>query len=241
MIMRNCFALAVVLFTTASFAQDSTLNQPVGSPKIESAGAATSNPETITNSNLESAEAKPALGTKADIVAPSQPLSTNEPVVGGMQFVQMIVALGLVFALLKFGLPKLVGKMGKRLSTPLNSSIQVEESANFGAGSLQVITARGKTLLIAVTQSGVSCLADLTDDSTKSAQEPAFFELFDSAKQESTIPTKAVIESELPQQESAKPNPKIRAYTSPQPSQSDDEAKSQDLQERLRRLSRLVN
>jgi flagellar biogenesis protein FliO len=117
------------------------------------------------------------LGTKADLVVKSPPSS---PAVSGWDMVQMIVALGIVFALLKWALPKLVNKINRRVVTKDGSSISVEESASFGGGSLQIVTARGRTLLLCVSQSGVSCLADLTQESP--TQEPtAFFEMVDKA------------------------------------------------------------
>lgn len=186
------------------------------------------------------------LGTKADLVPPSTPNPNPTPVVSGMDMVQLAVALGLVFVLLKVALPKLVAKFGKRLSTPLNSSIEIEESAHFGGGNLQVVKVRGKTLLLAVAPTGVTCLADLTD-ATPQNQEPAFFELLDQAKEQDPAPTHAVVEmpqTAAPQKPAAKkPNPKVKAYTAPDRPKTIDnnDEENLDLQERLRRLSRLVN
>ena len=117
------------------------------------------------------------LGTKSDLVVKS-PQSTS--VVSGWDMVQMVVALAIVFALLKWALPKLVAKMNRRVVTKEGSSISVEESASFGGGSLQIVTARGRTLLLCVSQSGVSCLADLSV-AAPAKEEPAFFEMVDTA------------------------------------------------------------
>ena len=137
------------------------------------------------------------VGTKPDIVVnqPTQP----QPVVNGFQFVQMIVALVVVLGLLKFVLPRIVGKVGKGLHTGLNSSIRVEESASFAAGQLHIVSARGKSILIAVTPQGVTTLADLTEEPTaaKQPEEPAFFELIDQAKAEpeDVLRDRAVVET----------------------------------------------
>ncbi len=135
-------------------------------------------------------------GTKPDIVVnqPAQP----QPVVNGFQFVQMIVAVAIVLGLLKFVLPRVVGKVGKGLHTGLNSSIRVEESATFAAGQLHIVSARGKAILIAVTPQGVTTLADLTEvpTSPQQTEEPAFFELMDQAKSEpeEVLRDRAVVE-----------------------------------------------
>lgn len=117
------------------------------------------------------------IGTKPDLVVTTPP---NAGGVGAWDLVQMVVALAIVFALLKWALPKVVSRMNKKLSTKGSSSITVEESASFGGGNLQIVTARGRTLLLCVSQSGVSCLADLTADKPKK-EEPAFFEMVDKA------------------------------------------------------------
>ena len=121
--------------------------------------------------------AEPSLGTKPDLVVRAP---QNTSVIGAWDLVQMVVALVIVFALLKWALPKLVTRMNKKLSTKEGSTITVEESAGFGGGTLQIVSARGRTLLLCVSQTGVTCLADLTDGK-KSPEEPAFFELVDKA------------------------------------------------------------
>ena len=117
------------------------------------------------------------IGTKPDLVVKTP---QNSGGVGAMDMVQMVVALAIVFALLKWALPKLVSRMNKKISTKAGSSITIEESASFGGGNLQIVSARGRTLLLCVSQSGVSCLADLTD-ATPKKDEPAFFEMVDKA------------------------------------------------------------
>lgn len=117
------------------------------------------------------------MGTKPDLVVKAP---QNAGGVGAWDMVQMVVALAIVFALLKWALPKLVSRMNKRISTKSGSSITIEESASFGGGNLQIVTARGRTLLLCVAQNGVTCLADLTDTAPKK-DEPAFFEMVDKA------------------------------------------------------------
>lgn len=117
------------------------------------------------------------LGTKPNLVVES-PKSSG---VGAMDLVQMVVALAIVFVLLKWALPKVVARMNKKLSTKEGSSISIEESASFGGGNLQIVSARGRTLLLCVSQSGVSCLADLTEAQPAKKEQPAFFELVDRA------------------------------------------------------------
>ena len=117
-----------------------------------------------------------AQATKPDMVAkaPASPV----PV---LDLLQMLVALGIVFALVKWGLPKIVSKMGARLSTPVGSAIAIEESAAFGGGQLSVVNVRGRTLLLAVSPQGVTCLADLTTAAPARPEQPAFFEVLDNA------------------------------------------------------------
>jgi hypothetical protein len=118
-------------------------------------------------------------GTKKDVVLPaSQPLPSGSTL-GGMQLLQMLVAVAIVVAILKFLLPKVLSKVNRRLNTSIGSSIRIEESASFAGGNLFVIGARTKTLLVCVSPHGVTCLADLSEPQT---QEPkAFFEILDEA------------------------------------------------------------
>ncbi len=108
-------------------------------------------------------------GTKKDALSAVSG-SSGSPT---MPLLQMLLALAIVFALLKFALPKVASKLSKKLVTGVDSSIRIEESANFAGGSLYVVSARGKTLLLSVGSSGVSCIADLT--SSKSEPEPPLF------------------------------------------------------------------
>jgi len=118
------------------------------------------------------------LGTKKDnLVASSTP--------AGVPILQMIVSLGIVLGLLKFVLPKIAGKLNKKLVTPLNSGIQIEESAHFAGGALYIVSARGKSLLLSVSTTGVQCLSDLTETS-KPEPTPLFMDVL---KEEVDRPT----------------------------------------------------
>ena len=138
----------------------------------------------------------PDLGTKADIIVntPEQPAS----LIGGWDMVQMLVALVIVFVLLKWALPKVVARMNKKLVTNSDSSITVEESANFGGGSLQIVSARGRTLLLCVSQNSVTFLTDLTKE-VEQKEEPAFFELVDNATEMGEEELRAVVEIDDPE------------------------------------------
>jgi len=112
------------------------------------------------------------LGLKADPI--SAPASTGGVGLGPM--LQMLVALGIVLLLLKTVMPKVLKKFGKKLVTKLDGGIQIEESANFPGGTLYVVKARKRTLLISVAASGVTSLADLTEPDPLE-NEPTFQEL----------------------------------------------------------------
>lgn len=187
------------------------------------------------------------LGTKPDL-ALSKPVASTAPSIGGLEVVQLVVALVVVFCLVKYVLPKLVAKFGRKLTSPATSSIRIEESAHFGGGNLQVVSVRGKTILLAVTQSGVSFLTDLTDTQPQPDQ-PAFFELLDQAKEEEIEPVvteepvvKAVIETPEPKvvPNANKAQKAAKAYGSKPESKPVDELDADDLQARLKRLSKLV-
>ena len=86
----------------------------------------------------------------------------------------MILALAIVAFLLKWVLPRIAGKITKKLVTSPDGGIHVEESAQFAGGSLYIISARGKSLLVSVAGTNVSTLSDLSQP-TRSQLDP--FEL----------------------------------------------------------------
>lgn len=129
------------------------------------------------------AKAEVDLGVKSDVIA--SPVRGSQPIVSGMDLLRLVISLVVVLALVKFVLPKLLGKFGGRLSTTAGSSIRVEESAHFASGQLYVVSVRSRTLLLSAGTHGVRCLADLTPGvpNANTAQNfedpPAFFEVLD--------------------------------------------------------------
>lgn len=131
------------------------------------------------------------LGTKQSPVS----MSSSSNGVGVMPLLQMAIALAVVLGLLKFVLPKMVGKMNKKLVTSATSGLTIEESANFGGGTLYVVRARSKTLLLSVSTQGVACLSDLTDEA-KEEPKTDFEKVIDEAPGDN-LPSHAVVEQAL--------------------------------------------
>lgn len=120
------------------------------------------------------------LGTKQESI--SAPAGTGQGAgLGVMPLLQMALALGIVMLLLKFVLPKFVGKMNKKLVTSATSVLSVEESASFAGGTLYIVRARSKTLLLSVASQGVTCLADITESESAPVQKTTFETLLDAA------------------------------------------------------------
>ncbi len=115
----------------------------------------------------------------------------------GLPFLQMMLALGIVLVLLKFILPKLVTKLNKKIVTKVGSAIQIEESANFAGGTLYIVKAKSKTLLLSVTSAGVTCLSDLSAAGAE-PDVPTFQELVE-MEIEGPMQPFAVVEAELDQ------------------------------------------
>lgn len=134
------------------------------------------------------------LGTKAD---PATMGRSGSAGMGVMPLLQMAVAVAVVFLLLKFVVPKAVTKFGKGLKTISGAGIKIEEAAQFAGGSLNVVSVRGRTLLLSVGVQGVSCLADLTEP--KAAAEPATFqEMVDIASARRSVAPSSVAVIEAP-------------------------------------------
>jgi flagellar biogenesis protein FliO len=133
------------------------------------------------------------LGTRSDTVSTS---FSNSSTGGAMPLVQMGIALAIVYGLLKWALPRLAGKVGKKLVTNINGGIKVEESASFAGGSLYVVHARKKTLLLCVGTQGVQCLADLTEPDPMDSKQ-TFREMVEEAEQGETSPELALALSRI--------------------------------------------
>ncbi len=146
------------------------------------------------------------LGTKADPAGSSNGPSTS---LGLAPMLQMLLALGIVLVLLKVLLPKLLTKFGKKLVTKLDGGIKIEESANFPGGTLYVVKARKKTLLVSVASSGVTCLTDLTEPDPLENQ-PTFQEL---VEQVDTPETFAVVEQPVDQTATHRALERLRRLT----------------------------
>lgn len=149
-----------------------------------------------------------AQATKADVT--QMAAEKSAPLVDASALIQLTVALGVVFVLVKFVLPKVVSKFSNRVSTELGGMIKTCETATCGASTLQVLEVRNRTLLVSVNPSGINLIADLTQPATEEQKaeeaKPAFFELLDARKQESVdfLLSKAVVE-DVPED---KPEPK---------------------------------
>ncbi|MCO5297977.1 MAG: flagellar biosynthetic protein FliO [Fimbriimonadaceae bacterium] len=132
------------------------------------------------------------LGTKPD------PLTSAAASSGGglglMALVQMLIALGIVLAVVKWALPRFASSFNKRLAPGVGSPIKIEESAAFAGGNLYVVSVRGRDLLLASSQAGVSCLADLTPAETR-PEAPAFGDLLERAQR---TPSRAAIAVDEP-------------------------------------------
>lgn len=134
------------------------------------------------------------LGTKDDPISAPAQFDAGGP--GLMTLLQTILVLGAVLFLLKSFLPKILLKLNKGLKTTLDGGIRIRESATFAGGSLYVVEARSKALLVSVGANGVSCLAELGTTS-KDSEQPLFMELVEQAKP--MAPLHAVIEVEEPE------------------------------------------
>jgi flagellar biogenesis protein FliO len=97
----------------------------------------------------------------------------------------MLVAVAIVAVLIRYGVPKLLSKWNRTLSPSLNGGIRVIESAQFAAGMLYLVEARGKTLLLSVSGTQVVCLADLTG--AESPAPPTFGEMLKDAAPKAAV------------------------------------------------------
>lgn len=126
---------------------------------------------------------------------------------GPMVTLQMFAALGIVWALLKFALPKIATKMNRGINPGIGSTIKIEESATFAGGNLYVVSVREKVLLLSVSGTGVSCLADL-GQKPEPVRQPDFSEVLLTAK---PLEPLAVVETPQPTVTATQPSPeKVR-------------------------------
>lgn len=119
------------------------------------------------------------LGTRSDPIGATGATAATP---NGMPIVQLVIALAVVLALVKWILPKILTRVSKKIVTGIGSQIRIEESAAFAGGNLYIVQAKGKSLLLSVSQQGVQCLADLTEESIPTTiAEPEFEQLLAAA------------------------------------------------------------
>jgi len=120
-------------------------------------------------------------GLKADPVS-----AATKPADSGMSLmplVQMTVALLIVFALIKWLLPKVVAKMQTKGGAG-SGGIQIEESAPIGSSTLYLVKVRGQEVLLTADSSGLRLLCELRPAGPEPKEAPAFFEKLDEAIEE---------------------------------------------------------
>lgn len=112
-------------------------------------------------------------GQGTSLAGKSSPIATPPPAAPALidfwGLAQLAVALGVVAALLKWGLPWVMKRM--KTDTSAKGSIQVMESVSLGAAQLQLVKALDRTLLIGVTTQSTRLIADLSTTSPTSLAE----------------------------------------------------------------------
>ncbi|MEN3001549.1 MAG: flagellar biosynthetic protein FliO [Armatimonadota bacterium] len=99
-----------------------------------------------------------ALGTRGNT-----PLHTTPSTGSGYAWLQMVLALMLVAVGLRYGLPRLIRWASKTgVGSQLDGEIRLLESRAVPGGSLLMVKARDRLLLIGTTPQGMQLLADLT-------------------------------------------------------------------------------
>lgn len=108
--------------------------------------------------------------------------------IGALPVIQMLLALGLVLALVKWVFPLFLKKYGPRMTTKSSGGIHITETAAFGQTTLAVVTVKGRTLLLGASPQQVNCLADLTEAQVAQDALPTFAELLDGEKRVESRP-----------------------------------------------------
>lgn len=85
------------------------------------------------------------------------------PTIGIMPILQLIVALAIVTALLRFVLPKVAVRLNESKLKKHGQIVKIEETTPVNGGMLMLVKARGRTLLIGATAGQMTTLADLTE------------------------------------------------------------------------------
>ena len=133
------------------------------------------------------------LGTKGDGTSALQ-----GPTSSGGNLLQMIIAVLVVFGLMKFFLPKMVAKFGGRLNTNVGSAIKIEESASFQGGMLYLVSVKDRSLLLGVAGTSITTLADL-GSINKPDLGPTFMEMLDVADETKAVNTEPIETVEAPE------------------------------------------
>jgi hypothetical protein len=142
------FVLAISLATWAQ-TPTSTVSPAPTKPVVTTPALATPTPVTPSANTL---------GTRDD------PIPTNTlPAVETKNVVQMLFALAVVALIIKFLLPRWLQRMGGLKGASGFGEIKLIESKPLNNGTLHLIEARGRTLLVATTQGGANLIADLTE------------------------------------------------------------------------------
>lgn len=124
------------------------------------------------------------LGTKKDVMVTNGPPASSSTS-GLGQVVPLIIALFIVFAIIKWGLPGLIKYVSKKSNE--GSTIHVRDSAIVGGSHIHVVSVMGKTLLLGSSPTGVNLIADLTASSEVQAK-PLFAEIL---HEEANLPATA--------------------------------------------------
>lgn len=133
-----------------------------------------------------------ALGTRDS--NPLRTTTTASPV-GATNLIQMVIALGIVLVILRYGLPKLL-KWGAKtgLGSKLDGEIRILETRAITGGSVHLIRVRGRLLLLSSTAQGIQLLADLTNPQEPAPSEPSEFDRW--LRQSERSNTTAAVESD---------------------------------------------
>jgi flagellar biogenesis protein FliO len=99
-------------------------------------------------------------GLKED---PVQNFSHAGAPVSWQSILQLLVALAIVIAIVRWVVPKYAGKAARRFTTKSNE-LSVIEAANLSTGQILLVRVHHKLLLIGATSQEFSLLADLTEN-----------------------------------------------------------------------------
>ena len=100
-------------------------------------------------------------GLKED---PIPPFSGTGGGIGFAAVFQMLLALVIVVLLVRWLVPKYAAKLSKRFTTNAGTDLLVQESASIAGHQIVLVKARGRTLLVGASSSGLTLLADLTEE-----------------------------------------------------------------------------